>query len=141
MATATSTAEPIGSFRHPARVWAAHLLAFALPVACLAFLLTGPWYGWQAVEWLSLSGVSVRASGAGGQVAARGGPPAGGDAPGLAVRLRALRPRCIPLHDPRSPRGARRGPRLLDARHVRGPRPDRRELGLLGHRRRARAPP
>jgi len=61
MATATSTTEPIGSFRHPARVWAAHLLAFALPVACLAFLLTGPWYGWQALAWLSLLVVSVLA--------------------------------------------------------------------------------
>jgi alkane 1-monooxygenase len=52
MGTAMSAAETA----LPPRVtaWAAHLLAFALPVACLAFLLTGPWSGWRALAWLSV---------------------------------------------------------------------------------------
>ncbi len=59
MGTATSAAKPALSIRHPVRAWAAHLLAFALPIACLAYLLTGPWAGWHALAWLSVLAGSV----------------------------------------------------------------------------------
>lgn len=52
MVTATSTPAPSLPLRVAARVWAAHLLSFALPVACLAYLFTGPWSGWSAAAWL-----------------------------------------------------------------------------------------
>jgi alkane 1-monooxygenase len=59
MGTATSAAEPALSLRDTVRVWAAHLLAFALPIACLVYLLTGPWSGWHALAWLSVLAASV----------------------------------------------------------------------------------
>jgi alkane 1-monooxygenase len=52
MATATAAPTPSLSLREVATVWAAHLLCFVLPLACLAFLLTGPWSGWSAAAWL-----------------------------------------------------------------------------------------
>lgn len=58
MAT-TATATPPLPLRETARVWAAHLLCFVLPVACLAFLGTGPWSGWGAAAWLLVLVVSV----------------------------------------------------------------------------------
>lgn len=50
--TSVPTVDPAPTSRHGARVWAAHLLSFVLPTACLAFLLTGPWSGWSAVAWV-----------------------------------------------------------------------------------------
>ena len=61
MATATPNAAPAFPVRDSTCVWAAHLLAFALPVACVAYLLTGPWSGWSAVAWLLVLVASVSA--------------------------------------------------------------------------------
>lgn len=59
MATATAAPTQPLSLREVATVWAAHLLCFVLPVACLTFLLTGPWTGWSAAAWLLVLVASV----------------------------------------------------------------------------------
>lgn len=39
---------------HAATVWALHLMAFVLPVTCLAYLLTAPHPWWAALPWLGV---------------------------------------------------------------------------------------
>ncbi len=41
------------------RVWAVHLLSFALPATCLTYLLAGPWSGRGAAAWLLVLAASV----------------------------------------------------------------------------------
>jgi alkane 1-monooxygenase len=61
MAVATSTSMPGLSRHESARAWAHHLMAFVLPVTCVAYLATGPWTGWSAVPWLLVLAGSVLA--------------------------------------------------------------------------------
>ncbi len=61
MAIATSTSMSGLSRHETARAWAHHLMAFVLPVTCVAYLATGPWTGWSAVPWLLVLAGSVLA--------------------------------------------------------------------------------
>ncbi len=61
MAIATSTSMSGLSRHETARAWANHLMAFVLPVTCVAYLATGPWTGWSAVPWLLVLAGSVLA--------------------------------------------------------------------------------